>query len=131
MTERDRRNVSDRIGTTMTDQTNWLWLAKVAGAVGGSAISLAYILPHGCREAASRFAVGVVCGLVFGGTAGLKIASELSIEAMIGPVEMMLMGSAAASLCAWWALGFVMRAFEQNRIVGMFRKRDQENADGR
>ena len=81
MTERDRRNVSDRIGTTMTDQTNWLWLAKVAGAVGGSAISLAYILPHGRREAATRFAVGVVCGLVFGGTAGLKIAAELGISA--------------------------------------------------
>jgi len=58
MTERDRRNVSDRIGTTMTDQTNWLWLAKVAGAVGGSAISLAYILPHGRREAASRLRSG-------------------------------------------------------------------------
>ncbi len=113
------------------NDTNWLWLAKLAGAVGGSAISLAYILPHGRREAASRFAVGVVCGLVFGGTAGLKIASELGVEAIIGPIEMMLMGSAAASLCAWWALGFVMRAFEQNRIVGMFRKRDQENADGR
>ncbi len=117
----------------MTDisQTNWLWIAKGAGAVAGSAVSLAYILPHGRREAATRFAVGVVCGLVFGGTAGLKIASELGIEAVIGPVELMLMGSAAASLCAWWALGFVMRAFEQNRFVRMFRKKDQENADER
>ena len=65
----------------MTDmsQTAWIWLAKGAGAVAGSAISLAYILPHGRREAAARFAVGVVCGLVFGGTAGLKIATELGI----------------------------------------------------
>jgi Family of unknown function (DUF6107) len=113
------------------NDTHWLWMAKVAGAVGGSAISLAYILPHGRREAAARFAVGVVCGLVFGGTAGLKIASELGIESLIGPLEMMLMGSAAASLCAWWALGFVMRAFEQNRFARVFRKQDQENADGR
>ena len=31
-----------------------------------------------------RFAVGVVCGLVFGGTAGLKIAAELGIDELIG-----------------------------------------------
>ena len=59
----------------MTDisGTAWLWAAKGAGAVAGSAISLAYILPQGRREAAVRFAVGVVCGLVFGGTAGLML----------------------------------------------------------
>jgi hypothetical protein len=113
------------------NDTHWLWLAKVTGAVAGSAISLAYILPHGRREAAARFAVGVVCGLVFGGTAGLKIASELGIEVLIGPVEMVLMGSAAASLCAWWALGFLMRAFEENRFVRAFRKQDRETADER
>ncbi len=91
----------------------WLWLAKGAGAVAGSAISLAYILPHGRREAALRFAVGTVCGLVFGGAAGLKIAAELGIGDKIAAAEMVLMGSAAASLCAWWALGFVFRAFER------------------
>lgn len=112
-------------------QTAWLWLAKAGGAVAGSAISLAYMLPHGRREAAARFAVGVVCGLVFGGTAGLKVASELGIEAAIGPVELMLMGSAVASLCAWWALGFVVRAFQQNGFGNLFGKRNQENADGR
>ena len=64
--------------TEFTDAA-WLWVAKGAGAVVGSAISLAYILPHGRREAAVRFAVGVACGLVFGGTAGLKIASDLGI----------------------------------------------------
>ena len=89
--------------------TAWLWAAKGAGAVAGSAVSLAYILPHGRREAAVRFAVGVVCGLVFGGTAGLKIAVELGIDGLLGPAETMLMGSAAASLCAWWALGAVIR----------------------
>jgi hypothetical protein len=99
--------------STMTDvsQTGWIWLAKAAGAVAGSAVSLAYILPHGRREAAIRFAVGVACGLVFGGAAGLKISSELEIGQAIGPVELMLMGSAAASLTAWWALGFVHRSF--------------------
>ena len=116
----------------MSDFSNatLLWVAKAVGAVAGSAVSLAYILPHGRREAACRFAVGVVCGLVFGGTAGLKIAAELGVEGRIGPNEMMLMGSAAASLCAWWALGFVMRAFEGNRFVRMFRKGNKENADG-
>ncbi|MGB3644841.1 MAG: DUF6107 family protein [Mesorhizobium sp.] len=115
----------------MTDlsQTGWVWIAKGAGAVAGSAISLAYILPHGRREAAARFAVGVVCGLVFGGTAGLKISTELGLESIIGPVELMLMGSAAASLCAWWALGFVVRAFDQNTLLDLFRRDKRENAD--
>lgn len=115
----------------MTDlsQPAWVWIAKGAGAVAGSAISLAYILPHGRREAAARFAVGVVCGLVFGGTAGLKISSELGLDNLIGPAELMLMGSAAASLCAWWAIGFVVRAFEQNSLIGVLRKKNSENAD--
>ena len=99
----------------MSDMSNaaWMWAAKGAGAVAGSAISLAYILPHGRREAALRFAVGTVCGLVFGGTVGLKVASELGLSKLLGSYETMLMGSAVASLCAWWALGFVMRAFSQ------------------
>lgn len=89
----------------------WLWLARMAGAVAGSAISLAYMLPEGRREAGIRFGVGVASGLVFGGAAGLKLAAELGIEGAIGPFEAMLMGSAAASLCAWWALGPIMRLF--------------------
>ena len=93
---------------TVMSETAWLWLAKGAGAVAGSAISLAYILPRGRREAALRFAVGVVSGLVFGGTAGLKIADDLGIGRLIGPAETMLMGAAAASLCAWWALGLLL-----------------------
>lgn len=99
----------------MTDisETAWLWAAKGAGAVAGSAISLAYMLPKGRREAAVRFAVGLVSGLVFGGAAGLKIAAELGIEDLLGTGETMLMGSAAASLCAWWAVGAVIRALER------------------
>ena len=97
----------------MTD-TTWLWTAKAAGAVAGSAISLAYVLPASRREAGIRFAVGLACGLIFGGAAGLKLAAELEIESRIGPVELMLMGSTAASLCAWWALGLVMRFFKGN-----------------
>lgn len=115
----------------MTDLSDaaFVWMAKGIGAVAGSAISLAYILPRGRREAATRFAVGVVCGLVFGGVAGLKISSVLGIENAIGPVELMLMGSAAASLCAWWALGVVARTFEQNWLVRKLYKK--EDADGR
>ena len=89
----------------------WIWAAKGAGAVAGSAISLAYILPRGRREAAIRFCVGTACGLVFGGAAGLKIVAELGIAEAIGPAETMLLGAAAASLTAWWALGFAMRKF--------------------
>ncbi len=93
------------------NETAWIWAAKGTGAVAGSAVSLAYILPRGRRDAAARFAVGVTCGIVFGSTAGLKIAGELGLQPQLGGTELMMMGSAAASLCAWWALGFVMRAF--------------------
>ncbi len=112
--------------TEMSDP-GWLWLAKGAGAVAGSAISLAYILPHGRREAAARFAVGVVSGLVFGGTAGVKIASELGIDRLLGSAEMMMMGAAAASLCAWWALGFVMRAFDGSRARGRITEKQRKD----
>lgn len=91
----------------------WIWAAKGAGAVAGSAISLAYMLPRGRREAAARFAVGVVSGLVFGGTAGVKISLALGVHGMIGQLEAMLMGSAAASLMAWWALGAAIRLLER------------------
>ncbi|EXL10074.1 DUF6107 family protein [Aquamicrobium defluvii] len=101
----------------MTDmsQGSWLWAAKGVGAIAGSAASLVYILPQGRREAASRFVVGVMCGVVFGGTAGLKVATDLGIEERIGSSEMVLMGSALASLCAWWALGFVLKFLGQCR----------------
>lgn len=101
----------------MTDmsQGSWLWAAKGVGAIAGSAASLVYILPQGRREAASRFIVGVMCGVVFGGTAGLKVATDLGIEERIGSSEMVLMGSALASLCAWWALGFVLKLLGQYR----------------
>lgn len=98
----------------MTDISDavWLWAAKGAGAIAGSAISLAYVLPSGRREAALRFAVGLVSGLMFGATAGLKIAAELGIDNVLGSTETVLMGSAAASLCAWWALGFGLRMIQ-------------------
>lgn len=98
----------------MTDisEAAWMWVAKGAGALAGSAISLAYVLPSGRREAALRFAVGLVSGVMFGATVGLKIASELGISELLGAVETVLMGSAAASLCAWWALGFGLRMIQ-------------------
>ena len=110
----------------MTDmaQGSWLWAAKGIGAVAGSAASRVYILPRGRREAASRFIVGVVCGLVFGGTAGLKVATDLGIAERIGASEMVLMGSALASLCAWWALGLLLKIFAQARSGQPGRKQD-------
>ena len=112
--------------TELTDAA-WLWAAKGAGAVAGSAISLAYILPRQQREAAARFAVGVVCGLVFGGTAGLKIANELGIRDAIGANEIVLMGSAIASLCAWWVLGFARRALDHSAFERVFLEHDPEH----
>lgn len=89
-----------------------LWGAKLAGAVGGSVISIAYLLPAGRREAAVRFLAGAVTGLVFGGPAGLALADQLGFTERIGAAELALMGSAAASLCAWWALGVLQRFAE-------------------
>jgi hypothetical protein len=90
-------------------ETAWLWAAKGTGAIAGSAISLAYLLPIGRREAALRFAVGAASGVVFGGAAGVKIATELGIENVLGQAETLLMGAAAASFVAWWALGLMLR----------------------
>ncbi|KXF78282.1 hypothetical protein ATN84_00295 [Paramesorhizobium deserti] len=97
--------------------TAWVLLAKAAGAVAGSAVSLAYMLPKGKQEAAIRFAVGIICGLVFGGAAGVKIAEELAIDGSLGKAELMLMGSAAASLAAWSALGIFNRFAERMKAA--------------
>lgn len=91
----------------------WIWFSKIAGAVAGSAVSLAYMLPRGKREAAIRFAVGIICGMVFGGAAGVKIAESLALQESLGRAELMLMGSAAASLAAWSALGIFKRFAER------------------
>ncbi|PRD45796.1 hypothetical protein C5748_01190 [Phyllobacterium phragmitis] len=97
----------------------WIWLAKAAGAVAGSAVSLAYMLPKGKQEAAIRFAVGIICGLVFGGAAGVKIAEQLAIDGDLGKAELMLMGSAAASLAAWSALGIFNRFTERMKTTAL------------
>lgn len=102
-------------GSTMDTMTGemvsplTLWIAKLAGAVGGSVISVAYLLPAGRREAAVRFLAGAVTGLVFGGPAGLALSDHLGFTERIGAAEMALIGSATASLCAWWALGVLQR----------------------
>ena len=93
----------------MSAEATMVWAAKGAGATLGSAISLAYLLPRGPREAAIRFAVGATTGLVFGSTAGLWLASRLDLAGQLPEVEVALIGSAAASLVAWWALGAVQR----------------------
>ncbi|MDP8251419.1 DUF6107 family protein [Pseudochrobactrum saccharolyticum] len=101
-------------------QEQWIWLAKITGAVSGSAVSLAYMLPKGKREAAVRFAVGLICGMIFGGAAGVKIAEHLTLSNSLGQAELMLMGSAAASFAAWTALGFFKRFTDRlkNQIGG-------------
>ncbi|KQT88231.1 DUF6107 family protein [Aurantimonas sp. Leaf443] len=85
------------------------WTARLAGAAAGSAISVAYLLPHTRREAATRFLIGVVTGLVFGPPAGLMLAERFGIDGVLSLAEVSVMGSAAASLSAWWALGILSR----------------------
>lgn len=95
----------------MTDLTGaeGLMVQRLAGAVAGSAVSLAYLVPKNRREAASRFFSGLACGLVFGGPTGLWLSQVLALGVALSPSEIMLSGSAAASLCAWWGLGVLSR----------------------
>ncbi|MGU3574753.1 DUF6107 family protein [Brucellaceae bacterium C25G] len=99
-----------------TSETALIWIARIAGAVAGSAISLGYILPKGRREAAMRFAVGLICGMVFGSATGIKIAEKLELIESLGRAELMLMGSAVASLAAWSALGVCNRFVERLKV---------------
>jgi len=99
--------------TLIAESSPILLLAKVAGAFAGSLISIAYVLPRGQRDAMLRLTVGVVSGLVFGGTVGVKAADLLGLLGKISLVETMLMGAALASLCAWWGLGVLQRLAEQ------------------
>ena len=115
-----------------TSETTWIWFAKMVGAMAGSAVSLAYMLPHGKREAAIRFAVGIICGMVFGGAAGVKISETLALGGLLGRAELMLMGSAAASLAAWSALGIFKRFSErlkQAPIPGILPEERGSNGD--
>ncbi|OIS93865.1 DUF6107 family protein [Brucella cytisi] len=96
-----------------TSEVTWIWFAKMAGAMAGSFMSLAYMLPRGKREAAIRFAVGVICGIVFGGAAGVKISEVLALGGLLGREELMAIGSAVASLAAWSALGIFQHLSER------------------
>lgn len=86
-----------------------VWAAKLVGAIAGAAVSLIYLLPKNRREALSRFATGVSCGLIFGGPAGIWLAERAGISEAVSATDLMLAGSAAASLCAWWVLGVLSR----------------------
>ena len=97
----------------MSAEATMVWAAKGAGATAGSMISLAYLLPRGRREAALRFAVGLTSGIVFGGAAGLWIAARLDLTGQIPEAELALIGSAAVSFAAWWALGALKRFAER------------------
>ncbi len=86
-----------------------LWATRALGASAGAAVSLVYLLPKNRREAASRFFTGVACGVIFGGPCGIWIAERLDLVDRLSVSEVMLSGSAASSLCAWWALGILSR----------------------
>jgi hypothetical protein len=93
----------------MTDFTGGFWIERAMGASAGAAVSLVYMLPADRREAACRFAAGLVSGLVFGGPAGLWLAGRLGLADRLSGSEIMLSGAAAVSLSAWWALGVLAR----------------------
>jgi len=83
--------------------------ARMAGAVAGALVSLAYMMPKGAREASARAIAGIVSGLVFGAPAGVALAQWMGVTDMLSAPETLLMGSAAASMTAWWVLGALAR----------------------
>ena len=95
----------------MTDIGNspGFWAERALGASAGVAISLVYMLPSGRREAICRMLTGMISGLIFGGPAGVWLASRAGIAAHLSSSETMLSGAAAVSLVSWWGLGLVER----------------------
>lgn len=119
----------------MTDFTGevGLWAQRLAGASAGAAVSLIHLLPQSRREAASRFLTGLSCGLVFGGPAGLWLAQALALDDTLSPSELMLSGSAAASLCAWWGLGILsllVARYQRQLAAPERRRRGMTGAEG-
>lgn len=100
-----------------SSETFWMWSARLAGAIAGSAVSVAYMLPDTKREAAIRFAVGILCGVTFGSAAGIMLAEKLDLPESFGKSELMLTGSALASLAAWSALGIFFRFVERVKLA--------------
>lgn len=86
-----------------------LLAARIIGAIAGALVSLAYMMPKGAREAAARAFAGIASGLVFGSPAGVALARQLGVAELLSPAETLLMGAAAASMSAWWALGALAR----------------------
>lgn len=86
-----------------------LLAARAGGAVAGALVSLAYLMPKSGREAAARGFAGVASGLVFGAPAGAVLSARFGIAEILGPPETLLMGSATASMTAWWVLGALSR----------------------
>ena len=90
-----------------------LWVANGLGSVAGAAVSLVYMLPRSRQEAVSRFLTGTTCGLIFGAPTGVWLGGRLGVSGQMSGSEMLLTGSAAASLCAWWVLGAASRIAER------------------
>jgi len=107
------RTSASELASFFDGLTPLIFGAKMIGSVAGSIISLAYILPRGRREAALRLAVGMITGLVFGTTVGLKMAESLGVLERLTVFETTLIGSTLASLCAWWAIGLLHRIHER------------------
>jgi len=82
---------------------------RIVGAIAGALVSLAYMMPKSAREAAARAIAGVLSGLVFGGPAGVALAQWMGVSELLSPSEILLTGSAAASMTAWWVLGALAR----------------------
>ena len=113
MIDRHFQLPTEHLVTSFGEAVPAIWGAKILGAFAGSLVSLAYVMPRGRREAAARLLVGLVTGLVFGGTAGVKVADTMGLLGKVSAFEITLMGATLSSLCAWWSLGALQRLVER------------------
>lgn len=111
---RGRPETTKGLAMSSIDPDPALLVARMGGAIAGALVSLVYLLPKSTREAVARGFAGLVSGLVFGPPTGAVLAEKFSITAQLGPVETMLMGSAAASMTAWWVLGALSRIADRS-----------------
>lgn len=99
----------------LPESTGAYWVAKLAGAIGGSVISLAYLLPRNRRDAFQRLCVGLVCGVLFGPLVSAKLTAW---GFAAGELEQLMGSCAFTSAISWGAAGMIYRWMSKANVPG-------------
>ncbi len=95
----------------MNEPISTAFLAKVLGALGGSLISLAVLIPKGKREAFLRLCVSFISGLIF----GAPLQNILGWEGL--GTEFVLSASTLAAFAGWFIFGVLARSASKWRTL--------------